>query len=408
MAGGLALGQGIGRGALALALLLLVRHLPPADFAKLALAMAIIAILATFADAGFARLLVRDTARARGDAIWIVRELLRVRLRAVAAAALAAAVMLALGPGRHDVTFGLLAIGYLVCESVAFGYENAAVGAERPLRFVVAQSLSATLMLGGISLLIATDTVTLTNAMAVFVGASVLKVCGHLAAWSRNAAPAAPQVPPRSPRVLFRQALPFLGLAVLATVYYRVGVIALYAIRGPSETAPFAAASRVVDAIALLAAVSFLTVSPRMSRMHRDHPEQIWSAWLRQVRVVATIVLPFAVTIAIAAEPICGLLFGDQYRTTAADELRLMVPGAALMVVQGLGAAVVFMSDDHREVLKLTALNVAACIALTVVLSLVWGSRGAALAVSVAEALSVLTFAMLIRRRHRPMVRPAT
>lgn len=110
----------------------------------------------------------------------------------------------------------------------------------------------------------------------------------------------------------------------------------------------------------------------------------------------------------VAAEPISGLLFGDQYRTTAADELRLMLPGAAIMVVQGLGAAVVFMSDDHREVLRLTAMNVAICVALTATLAVAWGARGAALAFSLAEALSLLTFAMLIRRRHRPSARTAS
>jgi Na+-driven multidrug efflux pump len=43
-----------------------------------------------------------------------------------------------------------------------------------------------------------------------------------------------------------------------------------------------------------------------------------------------------------------------------------------------------------------------------VTLAVAWGSRGAALAFSLAEALSLLTFAMLIRRRHRPSARTAS
>jgi len=401
LGGGLAVGQFVGRGALALALLLLVRYLPPAEFATLALALAILSIMSTLADAGFARLLVRDTARAGAASHHVVSELLRVRLRAVAGAAVGAALILAWGPGHVSASFVALASAYLVSESIAFGYENAAAGAERPLRFVAAQGLSALWMLGGLAWLIGTDGVSLPSAMAVLASASLLKAGAHVAAWRGGSSAALSEEPVRTAAELFREALPFLGLAVLAAVYYRVGVIALYSLRGPSETASFAAASRVVDAVAVIAAVTFLSASPGFSRMHRDHPERIWSTWRRKAGLTAVVAAPVAVLVGLAAEPICAGLFGEAYRSSAADDLRLMLPGAALMVVQGISGAVVFMSDDHGAVVRLTVVNVTACVALTFGLSAGLGSQGAALALTLAEVLSVITFALLIRRRHR-------
>jgi len=400
MAGAIGVGQLVGRGALALALLLLVRHLTPEQFATLALALAILTILATFADAGFARLLLRDTARGGESASRIVHELLRVRLVAVGAAGVLAVPILLLGPGGFDPGFVPFAVSYLVMESIAFGYENAAVGAERPMRFVLAQCIAAIAMLSGLGLLILSDGVTLTTAMAVLAGASALKVCGHRLAWRGSRAPSSAEDPPHAPRDLFRQALPFLGLAVLAAVYYRVGLIALYSLRGPSETASYAAASRVLDVTALFAGIAFLAVSPALSRMHRDNPQQVWPHWRRMVKITAFGAIPGIALVALAAEPICAVLFGETYRVDAAADLRLMLPGAALMMIQAISAAVVFMSDEHRDVLRLTAVNVVAAIALAFGLSAAMGSQGAALALTLAEAVTVTTFGVLIARRH--------
>ena len=65
------------------------------------------------------------------------------------------------------------------------------------------------------------------------------------------------------------------------------------------------------------------------------------------------------------------------------------------MVPQALSAAVVLMADEHGAILRLTAANVAVCIATSIVLAYSLGSEGAALALSLAEAVSFVTFAVL-------------
>jgi len=398
--GALALGQIIGRGALALGLLLLVRELDAGSFGTLALALAVVAILATLADAGFARLLVRDAARAGLDVRSLVYELLRWRLLAVAAVAGLASSAVAVGATPFEPGLGALVVLYLVFESVAFGYENAAAGAERPWRFVVAQAIAAIALLGGLAALTATDSVSLSTAMAVLAGASALKVCGHLLAWRGSSATGEPPRRRERPTTLFLQALPFLGLMILTTVYYRVGIVALYAVGGATETASYAAAIRLVDVVGVAVSVGFLGISPTLSRMHRDRPEQIWVTWRRMIVTVGAVALPVAAVVAIWAEPICGTLFGARYGRSAAADLRLLLPGVVLLVVQGVNAAIVFMADDHRAILKISGINLTVCVAASVVLSEIHGSRGTAVAFSLAEAFSFVTFALLIRRRH--------
>jgi len=400
LGGALAIGQFIGRGALALALLLLVRELTPQDFSTFVLALAIVAILGTVADAGFSRLLVRDTARAGAASGALVRDLIRVRMIAVATTALFAALALALGAGPFETGFAALVVVYLTLESVALGYENAAAGAERPWRFVVAQSGAAIVLLGGLVVLVQEGGVTLTTAMAVLVGASAVKVGGHLFAWRTRASRTDGAGSREKAATLFRQALPFLGLTLISTVYYKAGMVSLYALEGASEAASYAAALRVVDAVALLAVVVFLSVSPTFSRMHRDQPQEVWPTWRRMVVAVSCVALPCAVVVGVVAQPLCALLFGDQYRVSAAEDLRLMLPGVALLAVQAVSAAVVFMSDAHRDALLLGLFNLAVCLAAAVGFSAAFGSSGAAFALSLAELVSFASFTWLIRRRY--------
>lgn len=398
----LAVGQVIGRGSIAVALLLLVRELQPRDFSTLALALALASILGTLADAGFARLLVRDTARAAETSDWLVRELLRVRTIAIAGVAVLAAVALVVVPNPFALKFGALGVIYVVLESLALGYENAAAGTERPWRFVLAQGVAAVFLLVGLALLMMEGDISLVSAMAVMCGASAMKVCGHLFAWRRRAAVVEQRATRAAASSLFRQALPFLGLTLISTLYYKVGIVALYSIQGATEAASYAAALRIVDVAALLAGVAFLSVSPTFSRMHRDQPHEIWGMWRRTVVAVACIVVPVIAIAWVAAQPLCALLFGTAYRVSAATDLRLMLPGVVCMLVQAVSAAVVFMGNHQRDAIILGAFNLAICVVAATALSAALGSAGAALALTVAELVSVVSFAFLIRHRYRP------
>ncbi len=396
----MALGQLAGRGALALGLLLLVRELPREDFGNLALVLALVQTVATVADAGFARVLVRDVARSRADKGAVVRRLLFVRARALLPVVAGSVLLLLIIPTPLTAGLAALALVYLGCESLSYGFENAAIGIERPWRFVAAQALGGAALLGGLAALAVADAVTLGRALGVLAAASALKLLGHLTAWHRTLA-ARPLLTLAPARELYRQALPFLGLAVLATLYYRAGVIALHGVRGADETASYGAAVRVLDVVAIGAGIAYAAVAPAWSRTHAARPDAVWRLWLRMVRRAAAVVIPAAVLLAASAPIIARVLFGAEYEHSAGADLRVLAPGAALMVLQAITAAVVFMGDERRSVVWLTGVNVLACVAASIALSAAFGSTGAALALTLSELLSFLTFAVLIRRRYR-------
>ena len=399
LAGPLALGQGLGRGALAVALVVLVRELRAVDFGNLALGLAIAQVLVTVADGGFSRLLVRDVARGVGSGSTVVRRLLGARLYAVVIVGVLSTAGFALLPGPFSGGMIALLEAYLVTESIAFGFENAAVGFERPWRFVSAQAAAGIALLGGLAALVATGGAALTSAMAVLAGASAIKVVTHLCLWRLHLGASGAVRRPLGQ--LYREALPFLSLTLLATVYYRIGVIALHAVKGAAATASYAAALRVVDLVGIAAGVAFSSASPALSRLHSGQPDAVYVVWRRTVAKIALIAVPLAVVVALASVPIARLLFGGAYSHPTGVQLRILAPGMALMMLQSVSAAVVFMADGQRGVISLTCVNVSVCVIGSIVLSAALGADGAALALTAAEALSFTSFVVLIHHRHR-------
>jgi O-antigen/teichoic acid export membrane protein len=232
----------------------------------------------------------------------------------------------------------------------------------------------------------------------VLSGASAVKLVAHVVLWRSVGTGARPLTELPVAR-WFRAALPFLALALLATIYYRLGIVALHALRGPEETAPFAAAYRVSDAAAVLAGVGFASVSPVLSRAHRDRPHEVVALWRKLVLRAAIVIVPAMLCVSLASEWIAGTLFGARYEESGGEVLRLLAPGMVFLMLQNLTAAVVFMSDDLGPVLALTIVNLVVTIGLTVWLAEAHGATGAAIAASVAEFVSFATFAVLVQRR---------
>jgi O-antigen/teichoic acid export membrane protein len=393
-------GQVLGRGMLAVYTIGIIGTLSRRDYGDVALALALAGIAAALADAGISRLLIRDVARASAPAV-VAGELLKLRAACVITVTGAVAAGSALGLLPLPLGLAAAMVGYLGAEALAVGFESAAFGSERPWRFAGVQALGASILLLALIIIISSDAASPALAMAGLMLASVVKLGGHLVLWRADLSGSARRLAELPIRAWAREAAPFLALGALATVYYRLGTVILHGARGPVETAPYAAAVRVVDAIAVAAGVVFATVSPVFSRAHRERPHDVWRLWKRTQLVVASLFIPLASIVVVTADPLASLLFGDRYADSAGAALRLLAPGMALLAFQTVNAAVVLMADASAPVLRLTTVNVALAIAITWVLARTAGAEGAAAAMTVAELLSATTFAALIRRAHR-------
>ena len=313
---------------------------------------------------------------------------------------LALAVLLLAGPLAPDegrAAFVIAVVAATAVEATATGYEAASLGAERPRRVAVGQTLAAVVLMG--MLLV----------MYLGSGGVVLAVVGLAAAASVRLAWNAfrwfgelrgPR-PLLEPGTWLRQALPFLLIAMLGAVYYRLDIVILHSLRGPDAAASYAAAYRLLDAGIVLGGVVANLLIPRLSRAWTGAPDAVWSLWRRYALVTGALALPAVVVVFVGAYPIAELLFGVAYRQDAGAILRILSPSIAFAVLQGVNAAVVFASDRQGALVALSLVHVCLNVVLTVLLVSSDGARGAAVATSISAAFTFVYFALIVRRWTR-------
>jgi O-antigen/teichoic acid export membrane protein len=401
----LGLGQALGRGAVAIYTIAMIRELSRAGYGDFAYALALVGIGVSLGDGGFARLMIREIARSdRVSAL--AREMLLVRsLFAVGVAVVFSLTALA-GVLPFRMEFAAAVGAYLLLETLAAGYEAAAVGSERPYRFVAAQAASAVaLAIAGWA--VAQQPSPLPeHAMLGLVFASVVRFGVGWVQWHAGQADRGRPLDRLPVRDWFRDALPFLGLAALVAIYYRSNVIILHAMHGAAETAPYAAALRIFDAVTILGGLAFAAVSPVISRAHAQDPGRIWSLWTTMIVRMAVPAVAVAVVTAALAPQITDLLFGPGYARETSRALTILAPAMGLVILQNLTGAVVLMADRHGAVLRLTAVNLTLALLAAIVLCRLYKSDGAAMATVLAELLSFTTFAVLVARRYRSPATP--
>lgn len=384
---------------------LLIHRLRPGEYGDFAYAVSWLSIFVALADGGFSRLLLRDVGRAAEDRPRIVWELLGVRSQWLAATAVLVAIAIPLGAFHFGTAFSVVLVLALVLEAASLGFEAAGQAADSPWVVSAAQLVAAITLAGWALVLLLRSEVTTLMGLAGIAAASAVRLAVQAWYWFRRRPERMPR-PGRAQTIArLREALPYLLLAGLAALYYRLDVVVLHQRRGAVETAPYAAAYRVVDAVLVVGGVVFVAIAPHMSRVMARGKEAVWSEWRRYVTRVGCAAVLTGVVIAILAEPLSRVLFGERYAKSAGENLTLLAPGITFMLMHMVNAAVVLMADDKRTILKLSVANVTLNLAVTWVLAGAYGARGASVATSLAEAGSFVAFALLVRARYRP--RPA-
>lgn len=398
----LSLGQVGARGVLALYFILLIHRMSEREYGDFAYAMSWLAILIVLADGGVSRLLLRDVARARADHGREAAPLLGARSIWIAGTGVVAIAAALAGILRFDVSFMACLVAALALEAASLGLEAVGQAADSPWVVARAQLVGAVALAGWAVLLLLVDDVTPLLALAGIALASGIRFAAQAIHW-RGRSGATFAWPGGRPALgVLRQALPYLLLGGLAALYYRLDIIILHVRRGGLDTAPYAAAYRIVDASLIAGAVLFTAVAPHLSRVIADDPGSVRSEWRHYLLRVAAGAALLSVTIFVLAEPLSRVVFGERYAESAGENLRLLAPGIAFMLVQMVNASVVLMGDTQRTVVRLTLVAVAINALLTWFLAGEYGARGASIATSATEVFTFTSFVFVVRAAYRP------
>jgi O-antigen/teichoic acid export membrane protein len=394
-ASALGVAEGLGQLANFVFVISFARTFGATQMAYYSVAMASGAIAALFMTLGTQNLLVREFSRDLTRVSEWLGVLLPVQgLLALLAWLVATAITVLLVGDYRAITVALAICAYQIVLRLAGVLNTPLVANERMVRISVANVAYRvfTLLLGLVAIHYGAGAGLV--AWTFVVGAVIYFT---VAWWQNFSLFGQPKLrwAPREASDLFKLSAPFFGIAAFAAIYARGAVIVLSAIATPHAVGLYAAADRLMVAVALAPSMLGTAVYPALSRVAARSRVEVRALCGRSVMLMVLITLPLAIVVTIFAHRLIGVLFGPLY-VGAAPALQILTWTLPIVGVQSLlGSQLVAVNQQHALArARLSGLT------LFVLLSplLIWkfGFQGAALAVLVSDTALLFTYLMVL------------
>jgi O-antigen/teichoic acid export membrane protein len=384
---------------------LLTRHLGVDDFGRYVTVLSLIAIVGLISDAGLTVVGVREFAvRDAAGRGRLVRNLVGLR-------ALIAAIGVAGASG-----FALLA-GYSA--AMVAGTALAGIGL---VLTVIQQAytvpLQVDLRLGLVTVLdLARQALTVLAIVAlVMVGAGLVEflalslpvgfaVLAATALTLRRRSIVRPSFDRDEWRYLTREALPVAIASTIGSFFSRVAIIMMSLIATAEETGYFSASFRIIEALIVVPGLVTASAFPIVARAARDDRARLAYSLQRLFDIGVILGAWTALCVVLGAGPAMDFVGGSQFEP-AEPVLRVQGIALASSFLVAVWATGLWALREQRALAWANLVGVGAAAALTGALIPEWGALGAAIAMTVVEALLAAIYAFLLVRR-RPHLRPS-
>ena len=200
-----------------------------------------------------------------------------------------------------------------------------------------------------------------------------------------------------------RQASPFFHVIVLAALYLRLGIIYLTVLGGEAETGLFTSAEKLVAAAGMVQIMFSAALFPVVSRLWNGQREQFADLMQRAGRLILFLTLPIATLLALFAQDIVRILYGDTFSDAAA----VLAAVAWVLVLRGIWqllATAGQAADRPRLLVAGRGLGLAVLTLASLVLIPPYGAMGLVAAMLAAEIASVALLHVLLQRAGVPVM----
>ncbi len=166
-------------------------------------------------------------------------------------------------------------------------------------------------------------------------------------------------------RRLLTMGLPFALVFLLNTVYFKIDVVILEALRGPTEVGYYQAGYKFLEGLSFIPQTVMNAVFPALSVLHLGQLAALRSAYTVTIKLLTAIAVPAAVALAFGAGPLMALLrvypeSGPAVRILALALVFLFVNNT---FVFGLGAM-----NRQRDSVVLSILSIAVNVTLNLIM----------------------------------------
>lgn len=380
----------------------LARQEGPAGLGVFVFALAWAEVASTPVEMGFDRYFLRMVARDRAQLGPTIYNVLLLKLqRAVPCVTASFLLVWALGYDSDTrAVIYLLTVTYLL-DSVSYTVLTAFNAVERSDLFgivlVVQRLLSGSL---GVLALVLDQGVP--GVATGYVVAAAVGVAVGFVLLARHVGLPRPQVPIEPRAELRRQSVPFAAQEFLSAGIARLDAILLSVIASQSVVGFYGAAYRLLEATLFISTSLQGAFSAMFSYLEKNSEPTISAVFSRALKASFVLLLPCAVTLAVLAEPILGVLFGERFEQ-AAPTLRILAPTVVILGNVLITGSLIGARLEPRVIMRCFvvafAVNLGANLALIPLLE----AEGAALAMLLTE---VVLGVMMLRIAAAAVGRP--
>ncbi|WP_341582337.1 oligosaccharide flippase family protein [Marinobacter metalliresistant] len=198
----------------------------------------------------------------------------------------------------------------------------------------------------------------------------------------------------------FKSLLPFTALAAINLVNVQVGIIVVGMLSSNEQVAALRIAERGSQLVLLSLTIVNMVVAPYFVDAYKKGDRNI----LREIaqktaRFAFLISLPVALVFVFAGEPLIGLIFGQEYRSSSYTLLLILSLAQLVNVFFGSVGYLLVMTGHEKDSLFGQVLALTLNILISLVLVPFWGATGAAIAVFVSIFVWNAVLLMLVIKR---------
>ena len=187
---------------------------------------------------------------------------------------------------------------------------------------------------------------------------------------------------------MIREAAPFGLLLVVFALYYRIDTVILQWLRDPREVGLYAAAYKFLDAIVVLAGALGATFYPRFSRLAFDNQPDIRIILESMSRIILVAGVPIVLATLVTADSLVLALFGPEYGESGLI-LRILILGALPLFLVFIHNFALQSANRVWPLVRVYGVGCMLNVIANVALVPAWGARGAAVAASACEWLTL-------------------
>lgn len=203
-------------------------------------------------------------------------------------------------------------------------------------------------------------------------------------------------------RRLLKMALPFALVFLLNTVYFRIDVVILSAMRPLTQVGYYSAAYKFLDGLAFVPQTIMNAIFPTLSVVHLEAVASMRQAYTATIRLLAALAMPFTVVLGFGAGAILSAPFIRVYPQSA-PALQILALAIVFMFINstfvfGLGAM-----DRQMDSVLLAGMSIVVNVTLNLILIPIFprstGYLGSSWATVLTEVFLLVAGYWMVRRR---------